>query len=408
MSMMKISQRGAAMPFSPIRFLTPFADAAKARGIKIYHLNIGQPDIETPEPMWKAMHEYKEKVLAYGPSQGLLEYRKALVRYYQHFKIDVTPDQIMVTTAGSEAIIFTFLAIADKDGEIIVPEPFYTNYNGFAVMAEVKLVPITTKAEEGYHLPKREVIESKINKKTKAILICNPNNPTGTIYTPEEVHMLADIAKKHDIYFIADEVYREFSYINRPPLSVMQLEGLDDRAICVDSISKRYSACGARIGCIVTRNPEIYSVVLRMGQARLCPPTLEQIGGMAGVDLNPQYMQNMINEYESRRDVTYDMLMKVPEVVCQKPEGAFYITAKLPIKDAADFAKWLLQEFNYQGESVMVAPAAGFYATPGLGLNEIRLAYVLKKEDCKRGMEVFKIGMEKYISLGGDKKKLLE
>ena len=397
MSGVKISQRGKILPPSPIRKLIPYADQTKKKGIRVYHLNIGQPDIETPPEFWNAVKNYSQKVLAYGNSQGQADYLKKLSDYYKRYNLDIKPDEIIVTTGGSEAIVFAMTIICDPGDEIIVFEPFYTNYNGFAIQAGIKLVPLTTKPEDGYHLPSTAEIEKKITSKTRGIMYCNPNNPTGTIYGKEEINRLRDLAIKHDLYLLADEVYREYIYEGEY-ISVMSLEGIDDRAIMMDSISKRFSACGARVGNLVTKNRELYTAALYMGQARLCSPTLEQVGATAAYDLGDEYFNKMIGEYRNRRDVVYEGLMKIAGTVCIKPSGAFYIMAKLPIDSAENFALFMLTDFSYNGKTVMIAPGPGFYATPNQGQSECRFAYVLNTADLKDAMDILKRGVEAYNS----------
>lgn len=396
---MKLSQRASEIQASPIRKLMPHAVAAKKRGIKIYHLNIGQPDIPTPPEMISAYHNFSEKVLAYGPSQGLDVYRQGLVRYYARNGITLGEDQIIVTTAGSEAITFAMMVVCGVGDEIIVFEPFYTNYNGFATMAGVNLRPVTTHAEDGYQLPPDEQIESLIGPKTKAIMICSPGNPTGTVYSREDIFRLANLAIKHDLFIISDEVYREFIYEGLPHTSIMHVPGLEQHAVLVDSVSKRYSACGARIGCIASRNRELMAAALKFAQARLCPATVDQLAANACVDLGEEFFGELTAEYQSRRDLAYDALMKIPGVVCVKPQGAFYILVKLPIEDCEDFVTWMLDEFDIDGETVMGAPAEGFYSTPGLGRDEMRLAYVLNKEELGRAMHILARGVEDYKKL---------
>ena len=393
----RISKRAALMPASPIRKLVPLSDAAKARGIQVYHLNIGQPDIPTPVEFMNAIRCYDRLVLAYGNSKGDAAYIKGLAEYYKSVGIEVEPKDIQVTTGGSEAIIFAMVCVAGVDDEIIVFEPFYTNYNGFAMMAEVKLVPVTLRAENGFHMPPREEIERLVTPRTRAILVCSPNNPTGTVYTREEMEMLAGIARDRDLFLLSDEVYREYIYEGRHT-SVMHLEGISDRAILLDSISKRYSACGARIGCIVSRNGQVMDAVLRMGQARLCPPSIEQVGATAALKVAADYYDGMAAEFRLRRDAVYEELMKIPGVVCLKPSGAFYIMAKLPIKDVEDFARWMLTDFSLDGATTMVAPGPGFYATPGKGCDEARIAYVLNVDDLRRAMRILAKGIEAYNS----------
>ena len=393
---MKLSQRAMEIQASPIRKLMPHADAAKKRGLKVYHLNIGQPDIPTPQVMIDAYHSFSDKVLAYGPSQGLDIYRQGLVRYYSRYGIDLNEDEIIVTTAGSEAITFAMMVVAEVGEEILVPEPFYTNYNGFATMAGIHLKPITTVGENGYQLPPAEVIESFITKKTKAILICNPGNPTGTVYPEEDVMMIGEIARKYNLFVISDEVYREFIYEGLKHTSIMNVPDLEANAILVDSVSKRYSACGARIGCIASKNKEVMSALLKFAQARLCPPTVDQLAALACIDLGDEYFHPLISEYEARRDLAYNALLQIPDIVCVKPQGAFYILATLPVDNVEEFVTWMLDEFSIDGATMMGAPGDGFYATPGLGLNEMRLAYVLNQEDLSKAMHILTEGIEAY------------
>jgi aspartate aminotransferase len=383
------------MPPSPIRKLVPFAEEAKKRGIKIYHLNIGQPDIVTPPEFMNAVRNYREEVLAYGNSKGSGKYLSGLVQYYKRYGIRVEEKDIQVTTGGSEAIIFSMICVSDAGDEIIVFEPFYTNYNGFAQMANVKLVPVTLQAENGFHLPWREKIEEKITSRTRALMICSPNNPTGTVYTKEEMEMIASIAKEHDLFVLSDEVYREFIYEGKHT-SILNIEEVSDRAVLMDSVSKRYSACGARIGCMVSKNQQVINAALRMGQARLCSPSIEQFGAASALVIGEDYFEKMAEEYRRRRDAVYDELMKIPGVVCLKPSGAFYIMAKLPVKDIEDFAKWMLTDFSLDGETTMIAPGPGFYATPGKGQDEARIAYVLNVDDLKTAMRIIAAGIETY------------
>ena len=368
---MELSKRAREIQASPIRKLNPYANSAKKRGIKVYHLNIGQPDLPTPKEMLKAYHEFSDEVLAYGPSQGLDLYREGLVNYYGNLGIKLNVEDIIVTTGGSEAITFAMMVVGEVGDEIIVPEPFYTNYNGFATMAGITLIPLTTYAEDGFALPDNQAIEKKITSKTKAIMLCNPGNPTGT-------------------------VYREFIYDGLSHTSVLEVPDFEENAILVDSVSKRYSACGARIGCIVSKNREIMSAVLKFAQARLCPPTVDQLAANAGIYLPETYFEQLRQEYQSRRDLVLNELEKIPGVICKKPEGAFYIFAKLPIDDAEDFIIWMLKEFQIDNETVMAAPGDGFYATPNLGKNELRLAYILCKEDLQKAMHIFKKGLAVY------------
>jgi aspartate aminotransferase len=394
-SSIEISNRGKMMPASPIRKLIPYAEAAKKRGIKIYHLNIGQPDIETPPEFWQAVRGYADKVLAYGNSQGFAGLLDKLANYYRGLGLDINADDIIVTTGGSEAIIFAMTIIAEPGEEIVVFEPFYTNYNGFAIQAGVSIVPITTVAEDGFHIPPDEAIEKAITKKTRGIMYCNPNNPTGTVYRADELERLRKLVLKHNLYLLADEVYREFIYEGKH-ISIMSLDNISDRAIMLDSISKRFSACGARIGNLVTKNKEVYKAALHLGQARLCPPTLEQIGAVAAYDLGKDYFDGMSSEYQRRRDTVYEGLMKIPGTVCINPGGAFYIMAKLPIDDADKFATFLLTDFEWQGKTVMIAPGPGFYASPNKGQSECRIAYVLKTDDLKDAMDILHRGIDAY------------
>ncbi|HAN41331.1 MAG TPA: pyridoxal phosphate-dependent aminotransferase [Candidatus Cloacimonetes bacterium] len=393
---MQLSKRAREIQASPIRKLMPHAVAAKKRGTKVYHLNIGQPDIPTPQAMIDVYHSFSDKVLAYGPSQGLDVYREGLVKYYQKYDIPLKEDQIIVTIAGSEAVTFAMYVTCEVDDEIIVPEPFYTNYNGFATMAGINIKPVLTVAEDGFQLPKDEVIEAAIGPKTRAIMICNPGNPTGTVYSKEDITRLCKIAKKHNLFVISDEVYREFTYDGAKHTSILQIEGMEDLAIMVDSVSKRYSACGARIGCIVSRNAELMAATLKFAQARLCPPTVDQLAANACVDLGDEFFGPLISEYKKRRDLVFAELQKIPGIVCVKPQGAFYIVAKLPIENAEDFVIWLLDNFQIDNETVMAAPAEGFYSTPGQGRNELRLAYILNEEDLTKAMHIFRQGFEEY------------
>lgn len=394
----KLSRRAGMMPASPIRKLVPYADSAKKRGITVYHLNIGQPDIATPNEFMNAIRNFDQKVLAYGHSQGSIEFREKLSEYYSRYNIKLSPEEIVVTTGGSEAIIFAMMAVCEPGEEIIVPEPFYTNYNGFAVEAGVNLVPLTTYAETGFHLPGKKEIRSKITSKTRAIIFCSPNNPTGTVFTKRELETLGELAIEHNLFLLSDEVYREFIY-EGTHTSVMNIPGIESRAILLDSISKRFSACGARIGCLASKNKEVVETALRFGQARLCPPSIEQHGAMAALSLKEDYFRNMADEYRRRRDAVYEALMKIPGTVCKKPSGAFYIMAKLPVDDIEAFSQWMLTDFQFEGETTMIAPGPGFYATPGRGKDEARLAYVLNVEDLKKAMKALAVGIEKYNSL---------
>ncbi|KQC12032.1 MAG: aspartate aminotransferase [Candidatus Cloacimonas sp. SDB] len=393
---MNLSERAAGIQASPIRKLKPYDDAARLKGIKVYHLNIGQPDIETPDEMLQVYSNYQDKILAYGPAQGLDEYRTNLVKYYQKHGIMLDRESIIITTAGSEAIIFAMLVTCNPGDEIIIPEPFYTNYNGFATIAGIKIVPLTTKAEEGFKLPDDEAIEALITPRTKAIMICNPGNPTGAVYPREDLLRLSEIVQQNNLYVISDEVYREFVYDGLTHTSIMEIPGLEKNAIMVDSISKRYSACGARIGCFITQNKEIIAATLKFAQARLCPPTIDQLAANAAIDIEEEYFDKILKEYDKRRNLVFRELQKVEGIICKKPQGAFYIIAKLPIADAEKFIIWMLSEFSVDNETVMFAPAEGFYATPGLGKDEIRLAYVLNEAALLKAMNIFRKGLEEY------------
>ncbi|MCD6329566.1 MAG: pyridoxal phosphate-dependent aminotransferase [Candidatus Cloacimonetes bacterium] len=395
---MELSKRALDIQASPIRKLAPYADEAKAKGRRVFHLNIGQPDIETPKEIMDAYNHFDEKVLCYGPSQGLLKYRQNLVRYYEKHNIPLQTDDIIVTTAGSEAIIFALLATCNVGDEIIVPEPFYTNYNGFATIAGVKIRPVTTYAEEGFTLPSNEKIIECITDKTRAILFSNPGNPTGAVYLKSDLERLADIALEYDLYLISDEVYREFVYDGLSHTSILHINGIEDRAIMVDSISKRYSACGARIGCVISRNQVLMQSILKFAQARLCPPTIDQLAANAAVDIQDEYFVNVLQEYDKRRNIVYNEVQQIEGVVCVKPQGAFYIIVKLPIEDAEDFAIWMLEKFSEDDQTVMFAPAEGFYATPGLGRNEVRLAYILNEKSLKRAMFLFRKGLQEFMN----------
>ena len=393
---MKISRRGIEMPASPIRRLVPYAEVAKKEGVHVYHLNIGQPDIHTPDIMMDGYRNTDIKVLAYGHSGGLWEYREKLAEYYNSFNINVTKEEILITTGGSEAIIFAMISTMDYGDEIIIAEPFYTNYNGFAKEAGVKIVPVTSKIEEGFKLPSISELEAKVTDKTKALLLCNPNNPTGYVYTKEELNIIKDFAIKHDLWILSDEVYREFVYDGAEHISVLNIDGIEDRAIILDSVSKRYSACGARVGMLVTKNKEILDAALRLGQARLCPATLDQIASMHALETPKEYMEEVYNEYRTRRDVVFEELDKMDDVVALKPNGAFYTVIKLPVIDANDFSIWLLKEFRLNNETIMLAPADGFYASPDKGKDEVRLAFVLNTEDMKKSMRILKEALAQY------------
>lgn len=384
------------MPESPIRKLVPFAEGAKDRGRKVYHLNIGQPDIETPPAALEAIRNSDLKILEYSHSAGMPSYRQGLVNYYSKVGIDITEDDLIVTTGGSEAILFALNTIADPDDEIIIPEPFYANYNGFGISAGVKVVPVTSRLVDDFALPPIEDFEDLITENTKAIMICNPGNPTGYLYTREELEALKDLALKHDLYLIADEVYREFAYDGVDHISLLSLEGLEDHAIVIDSVSKRYSMCGARIGCIASRNKQVMATAMKFAQARLSPPTLAQIASEAALQTGPEYFDNVKEEYTKRRDILVDGLNSIEGVTCPKPKGAFYAVASLPVDSAERFAQWLLSTFHKDGHTVMIAPAEGFYATPGMGLNQIRLAYVLNQDSLKASVEILREALRQY------------
>lgn len=396
--MLKFSERALSMQASPIRKLAPLAAAAKKKGKKVYHLNIGQPDISTPEYFFDAVRRFDPKVLAYVDSQGIPDVISSFRQYYSNWGIELDENDIIITNGGSEAVLFSILAVCDHGDEILVPEPFYTNYNAFSSIAGVKVVSFLTKAEEGFHLPKKEVIEKSISPKTRAILLSNPGNPTGVVYTKEEVNMIAQIALEHDIFIIADEVYREFVYDGLEYTSFMRIPEIADRVILVDSISKRYSACGARIGLIASKNKGLMPIMLKLAQSRLCVATLDQIGAAALINTPKEYFKEVHKEYQTRRDVVYNALKNMPGVICEKPTGAFYVVVKLPIEDGEDFVKFLLNDFDVDNETVMMAPAEGFYATPGLGKNEVRISYCLNSEDLKKAMNILAKGLETYKS----------
>lgn len=391
-----ISDKGQKMPESPIRKLVPYAEEAKKKGTKVYHLNIGQPDIKTPEIAMDAIKNSSIEVLEYSRSEGSEMYRTKIAAYYKNCGIEVTASDIIVTTGGSEALLFAMGTIADPGDEIIIPEPFYANYNGFAQNSNVTVVPVVSKFEDNFALPPIANIEALITPKTKAILICNPGNPTGYLYTQEEIKKLAELVKKHNIFLIADEVYREFTYDGVSHYSILQEEGIDEYAIIIDSVSKRYSMCGARIGCLVSKNKEVIKTALKFAQARLSPPTLAQIASEAALDTPKSYFDNVITEYVERRNILINALQQIEGVAVANPKGAFYCIVELPVKSAENFAQWLLENFSYQNETVMVAPAAGFYATPHMGTNQVRIAYVLKKEDLLKAVEILKQALLVY------------
>jgi len=392
----RVSARGDQMPASPIRKLMPLAEDAKRQGVRVLHLNIGQPDLETPAAIRERLTRYPDRVIAYSPSGGTPEYLAYLAEYYRRLGFSLSAEEIIATTGGSEAVLFAFLACADPGDEALVPEPFYTNYSAFAAMAGVRLVPLTTRVEDGFHLPGRDVWERACTRETRLVLLCNPNNPTGTVYSPEELEEVAGFCRDRGLFLIADEVYREFVYDGRRTVSALALEGAEDAVVVVDSLSKRYSACGLRLGCLVTRNPEIHRACLRMAQGRLSPPGLAQFVAVGAQDLGPEYMGEVVSEYERRRDVLYAGLRQLPGVFLTQPEGAFYFVARLPIADGDHFASWLLSDFHLRGATVMVAPARGFYATPGLGADQVRIAYVLKSEDLRAAVEILAAALETY------------
>jgi aspartate aminotransferase len=393
---MKLSKRILDMEFSPILKLAPYAADAKKRGIKIYHLNIGQPDIETPAFFFQAVYNFREDVLAYGDSQGMEALQESFIEYYKKWGAEFTKNELFITAGGSEAIQLTFTTLCDAGDEILTPEPFYTNYNAFAESANAKMVPFVTKAEDGFHLPSKEVITNKITDKTKAIIISNPGNPTGVVYNPEELRLLGDIVKEYDLFLIADEVYSDFVYDGLQFTSALSLKDISDRLVFVDSISKRYSCCGARIGCVASKNADFNNNIMKLLQLRFCVSPIEQVGAAALKDTPDSYFEEINAEYQARRDIIMEGLAKIPGVICMKPSGAFYVVAKLPIDDAEEFAKFLLAEFSYEGKTVMVAPAAGFYATPGLGKDEVRMAYCINQASLKDAMKILAIAIELY------------
>ena len=394
--MPKISIRGTEMPASPIRKLAPLAYDAKSRGVKVYHLNIGQPDLPTPQCAIDAIKNIDRKILEYSPSQGYLSYRQKLTGYYAKYNINLTADDIIITSGGSEAVLFAFLSCLNPGDEIIVPEPAYANYMAFAISAGAKIRTVTTTIEEGFSLPKVEKFEELINERTRAILICNPNNPTGYLYTRREMNQIRDLVKKYDLFLFSDEVYREFIYTGSPYISACHLEGIEQNVVLIDSVSKRYSECGIRIGALITKNAEIRAAVMKFCQARLSPPLIGQIAAEASLDVPEEYMRETYDEYVERRKCLIDGLNRIPGVYSPIPMGAFYTVAKLPVDDAEKFCMWCLTDFNYEGETVMMAPASGFYTTPGIGRDEVRIAYVLKKNDLFRALFVLQKALEAY------------
>lgn len=394
--MPKISIKGQSMPASPIRKLVPYADAAKQKGVKVYHLNIGQPDIETTSKALNAIHNYDEKVIMYSHSAGNLSYREKLCEYYAKVNINVTPDDIIVTNGASEALLFAFMTIMNPDDEVIIPEPFYANYNGFAITSGVKVKPIFSSIETGFALPPIADFEKAIIPNTKAILICNPNNPTGYLYSEAELEVLRELAIKYDLFLIADEVYREFCYDGSKHHSTMHLKGVEDNVILIDSVSKRYSACGLRVGCLVSKNKEVINTAMKFAQARLSPPSIGQVAAEAAIDTDDDYFKDIVKEYEARRNVVVEGINKIDGAYCPCPKGAFYIVAHLPIDDSEKFCKWMLTDFNYEGKTVMMAPASGFYSTKGLGTSEVRISYCLNVNDLTDAMNVLAKALEVY------------
>lgn len=393
---MDISRRGQTVQASPIRKFKPYADAAIADGVKIFFLNIGDPDIPTPKPILDAVRSFNDPILGYGPAQGFLELRQAIAGYFKDYGISLKADNVLITLGGSEAILMAFATVADPGDEIIIPEPFYTNYNGYASLAALKVVPLTLKVEDGFRLPPAEEFEAKITPRTRAIVLCSPNNPTGTVYTAEELGRVVKLAVKHNLFIIGDEVYKEFVYNGRRHISLLEFEEARDRVIVVDSISKRFSCCGARVGAAITRNDQVYAAMLKFAQARLCPPTIEQRAAIAAYKMGMSYFEPVRREYERRRDVLFEGLSAIPGVVVRKPEGAFYMSVRVPIRDTEKFVIWMLTDFRLDGQTVMVAPESGFYGTPGKGKDEIRAAYVLNEDDLRRALVVFRAGLEKY------------
>lgn len=391
-----ISQRGIAMPASPIRKLVPLANKAKAKGTVVYHLNIGQPDLATPEVALRAAHNLDRKVLEYSPSEGILSFREKLVGYYQKFNIDVCTDDIIITTGGSEAVFFSFMACLDPGDEIIVPEPAYANYMAFAISCGAVIKTIASTIDEGFALPSVEKFEALITPRTKAILICNPNNPTGYLYTRKEMNQIRDLVKKYDMFLFSDEVYREFCYTGAPYISAFHLEGIENNVILVDSVSKRYSECGIRIGALITKNKQVRENVMKWCQARLSPPLIGQLMAEASLDTPEEYMREVYDEYVERRKFLIDGINRIPGCYSPIPMGAFYTVASLPVDDADKFCAWCLEDFDYEGQTIFMAPASGFYTTPGLGKNEVRLAYVLKKQDLAKALLVLEKALETY------------
>jgi aspartate aminotransferase len=397
---LEVSTRGRRMPASPIRKLMPLADEARRRGVRVYHLNIGQPDLDTPEPMRRRLADTPH-VIPYSPSAGTAECLATFVEYYRRLGIPLTADELITTTGGSEAVLFAMMACANEGDEVLLVEPFYTNYQAFATMAGLRLVPLTCHGEDGFHLPPREAWERALTPRTRLVLLCNPNNPTGTVYGPEEMQAVAAFCRDHGLFLVADEVYRELVYDGRKVASALTLSGFEPNVVVVDSLSKRYSACGIRLGCLATRNRDLHAAFLRMAQSRLSPPGLAQLVALGTTELGADYARGVRAEYEARRDALYRGLQEIPGVFLRKPEGAFYFVARLPVEDSEDFASWLLSDWSVDGATVMVAPAAGFYATPGLGRNEVRIAYVLKREDLAACVRILAEGLVAYREVRG-------
>ena len=391
-----ISEKAQIVPASPIRKLVPFAEAAKKSGKTVYHLNIGQPDIQTPDAALEAIHNFDDKVLEYSHSAGIESYRIKLSASYKAQGIPVEVEDILITTGGSEALIFAMLCTCNPGDEVIIPEPFYANYNSFAVTAGVRVVPVTSSIENGFALPAMEEIEAKITPRTKGIVICNPGNPTGYLYSKAELEALAAIVKKHDLFLYADEVYREFCYDGAQPHSVLNLPGLEEHVLMIDSVSKRYSMCGARIGALISKNKEVMAAALKFGQARLPPPTIDQVAAEAALATPQSYFDEVVDEYVARRNIMVDGLNAIPGVFCPKPKGAFYCVARFPVDDAEKFCQWLLESFSFEGQTVMMAPANGFYSTPGAGKNEARIAYVLNQDSLRKAVDCLRVALEEY------------
>lgn len=394
--MLKISQKGRSMPESPIRKLVPFAEGAKKRGLYVHHLNIGQPDIETPEVALNAIHNFGDKVIEYSHSAGIASFREKLTEYYRSVNINVTADEIIVGAGASEALLFAFQSIMDPGDEVIIPEPFYANYNGFAKNGGVNIVPIFSSIETGFALPPIEDFVNNITPRTKAILVCNPNNPTGYLYSKEELDTLRDIVKKYDLYLIADEVYREFTYDGKKHFSCMNLSGIDNNVILIDSVSKRYNACGLRIGWLSSKNKDVIASALKFAQARLSPPTLGQVAAEAALDTPDEYFSEVMAEYIARRNTVVEGINNIKDAFCPNPEGAFYVVAKLPIDDSDKFCRWLLEDFNYENQTIMLAPASGFYSSPGKGKDEVRISYVLNVPDLNKSIKILEEGLKVY------------